>query len=379
MTWRGGWRGAGRALAAPLLCASLLAGCASSSKPKPTPLEEFTPKISGRAVWQSSIGDVRFPLVAVVRDGRFIVADDDGTVVAIEAETGREAWRASVGAKLSAGVGSDGRTTAVVTRDGELAAIEAGAVKWRKPIGTRVTTPPLVAGERVFVLGVDRSLHAFDALDGRRLWGTPRSGDPLTLSQSGVLLAVGDTLVAGQAARLAGFDPLRGTLRWEVPMASPRGTNEVERLADLVAPVYRDGDKVCVRAFQAAVGCADTARATLLWSRNFGGADGIAGDAQLVFAADAADRISAWRAGSGELAWSSERFVHRGLSTPLALGPTVVFGDGEGFVHWLSRDDGSTLLRLPTDGGAVVAQPVVAGTTLLVVTRKGGLFAFRPQ
>ena len=40
---------------------------------------------------------------------------------------------------------------------------------------------------------------------------------------------------------------------------------------------------------------------------------------------------------------------------------------------------GKTLLRLPTDGSPVVAQPVLAGTTMLVVTRNGGLFAFRPE
>jgi hypothetical protein len=61
------------------------------------------------------------------------------------------------------------------------------------------------------------------------------------------------------------------------------------------------------------------------------------------------------------------------------VGKTVVFGDAEGMVHWLSRDSGETLLRLPTDGSAVVAAPVVDGTTMLVVTRAGGLFAFRPE
>jgi outer membrane assembly lipoprotein YfgL len=370
-------RGAASVVAASLLVA-LLAGCASP-KPKPAPLEEFAPRISGRAVWQASIGKIGFPLVVPVRDGRFIVADDGGTVLALDADTGREAWRADVGARLSAGVGSDGRTAAVVTREGELVAIESGTVKWRKSIGTRVTTPPLVAGERVFALGVDRSLHAFDALDGRRLWSTPRTGDPLTLSQAGVLLPVGDTLVAGQGPRLSGFDPLLGSLRWEVPLASPRGTNEVERLADLVAPVVRDGDTICARAFQAAVGCVNTTRTALGWARNFGGANGIGGDAQQIVAADAADRISVWRTATGEVVWSSEKFVHRGLSTPLLLGPTIVFGDAEGFVHWLSREDGSNMLRLPTDGSEVAAQPAVAGTTLLVVTRNGGLFAFRPN
>jgi len=57
----------------------------------------------------------------------------------------------------------------------------------------------------------------------------------------------------------------------------------------------------------------------------------------------------------------------------------VVFGDSEGQLHFLSRTDGKTLLRLPTDGSAVVAQPVLSGSTMLVATAKGGLYAFRPE
>jgi outer membrane protein assembly factor BamB len=34
---------------------------------------------------------------------------------------------------------------------------------------------------------------------------------------------------------------------------------------------------------------------------------------------------------------------------------------------------------LSTDGGAIIAAPVISNTTMLVVTRKGGLFAFRPE
>jgi outer membrane protein assembly factor BamB len=46
----------------------------------------------------------------------------------------------------------------------------AGREFWRKRVPSSVVTPPLVAGERVFVMGVDRAVHAFDAIDGRRLW-----------------------------------------------------------------------------------------------------------------------------------------------------------------------------------------------------------------
>jgi len=79
------------------------------------------------------------------------------------------------------------------------------------------------------------------------------------------------------------------------------------------------------------------------------------------------------------LVWSHDRLLHRGLTTPVVAGPVAVVGDVEGLVHFLSLADGSTLLRLPTDGSPVVAPPALVGTTLLVVTRAGGLFALRPQ
>jgi len=356
----------------------LLAGCASD-KPKPTPLEQVTPKIAGRQVWSAKVDSVRFPLAVVLRDGNFIVASTNGTLLGLDAQTGRQLWSASAGAAVSAGIGSDGKFHAVVTVDNQLVVLDGTQVSWREQLKSRVTTPPLVAGERVFVMGVDRAVHAFDVRDGTRLWTLQRPGEALTLLNIGVLTAVKDTLVAGQGPRLAGIDPLRGTLRWEVPVGSPRGSNEVERLADVVGPALRVGNNLCARSFQVAVGCADAETGRLLWTRQFGGIHAIGGDAETVFAADATDRISAWRTDNGETLWTSERMLFRGLSAPASVGPAVVFGDFEGYVHFLDRKDGKTLLRLATDGSPVVGRPVLSGTTLLVVTRNGGLFAFRPE
>ncbi len=356
----------------------VLAGCAAD-KPKPTALETFEPKIAGRQVWQSQVGSIGFALVPAVKDGVFYVASGDGDIQALQADSGALLWRASAGAAISAGVGSDGRFTSVVTRDNEVVGFDSGRQAWRKRVPSRVVTPPLVAGERVFVIGVDRVVHAFDALDGRRLWTLARPGDPLTLAQASVLTAVRNTLVVAQGPRLAGIDPVKGTVQWEVPMASPRGSNEVERLADLVGPAVRTADRLCMRAFQSAVGCADAERGAVLWSRNVGGANAVGGDKDSVFGADASDRITAWRANTGDVIWTSEKLLYRGLSGALAVGPVVVFGDSEGFVHFLGTADGSQQLRLPTDGKAVVGTPVLSGNTLLVTTQGGGLFAFRPN
>ena len=369
-----------RRLAATLVFALVgLAGCSSTDKPKPTPLEELAPKIAGRQVWASSIGRIGFPLVPAAHEGVFFVASGDGAVLALRADNGEQLWRANAGGAIAAGVGSDGRYTSVVTRANEVVTFDGGRELWRKRLPSSVVTPPLVAGERVFVMGVDRAVHAFDAIDGRRLWTLQRPSDALTLAKAGVVAAFRNTLLVGQGARLAGVDPLRGTVVWEVPLASPRGSNEVERLADLVGPVLRIGDQVCARAFQSAVACAAAGRGALLWSRNVGGIQAVGGDAERVVGADASDRITAWRTANGDVAWTSEKLLYRGLSGAAVVGPVVAFGDNEGWVHFLSAASGEQQLRLRTDGTPVIGTPVLAGSTLLVTTQGGGLFAFRPN
>lgn len=367
-----------RAAAAAWVAAALLLTACSSDRPKPTPLAAYTPQARAQLVWRAKIDSVHFPMTVMARKGRFVVASSDGTLLALDAQSGAPLLRTQVGAKLSAGIGSDDRFAAVVTVDNVLVVFDGSREAWRQQLNSRVSTAPLVAGQRVFVMGVDRAIHAFDAADGTRLWDLKRPGEALTLLNTGVLTAVHDTLVAGQGPRLVGVDPDNGQVRWEAPLASPRGTNEVERLADLVGPAVRFGTTLCARAFQAAVGCGDAINGRLLWSRNVGGVNAIGGDEELLFGADASDRISAWRSSSGDAVWNNEQLLYRQLSAPTVYGGTVVFGDFEGQIHFLDRDSGKTLLRVATDGSPVQVKPVVEGDILLVVTRDGGLFAFQP-
>jgi len=366
------------------LAVGLLAGCSvfnsifGAEKPKPKELEPIVAPITVRPAWNQRIGAVQFPLTVAVNGNVLTLAASDGDVLAVEADSGRAVWRANVGAKISAGVGSDGSIAAVVTRDGELVALEGGRVKWKKVVGVRVATAPLVAGGRIFVLGVDRTVHAYDASDGIKLWQVQRPGDALTLSQTGVIVAFKNTLVVGQGPRMAGFDPITSTLRWEAPLGSPRGANEVERLADLIGPVVRSGDLICARSFQAAVGCVDAQLGNVAWTKNVGGTDAISGDAELLFGADASDRINAWRTATGDVAWTSESLMFRGLGAPAAVGQSVVFGDSSGTLHWFSRAKGESQARVPTDGSAIATPLVSIGGLLVVVTRDGGVFAFRP-
>ena len=370
-----------RARAAILLIA-ILPGCAffdGSNKPKPTELQPVNGFVSAKQAWVSRIGSVNFALDIANVGGVLHLAGSDGAVAAIDSRTGADVWRTNVGSRLSAGVGSDGKVAAVVTESNEVVALSDGREIWRQKLSAGVYTAPLVAGGRVFVLAADRSSHAFDGQTGRKLWSQQRPTEPLVLRQAGVLVAVNDTLVMGLAGRLAGLNPANGSIRWEVAIASPRGINDVERLVDLVGGVSRLGDVVCVRAFQANVGCVNTNRGSLIWTAPANGSQGVRGDERLLFGTEADGTVQAWARSTGARDWKSEALRYRGLSAPVVVGRSIAIGDTSGIIHLLSRSDGALLNRVSTDGSPIATAPILAGNTLVAVTRNGGVYGFVPE
>jgi outer membrane assembly lipoprotein YfgL len=357
-----------------------LSGCFGGvKKPQPAELQPVVALVSASQSWSTRIGTVRFPLEVAVSGNTVALASGDGTVALLEAATGRDVWRLALNTPIAAGAGSDGKVVAVVTKANDVVAVQDGREIWRQKLGAQVFTAPLVAGARVFVLAADRSVNAFDGQTGRKLWSQQRPTEPLVLRQSGVLRAVGDTLVVGLSGRLAGLNPSSGSIQWEAPIASPRGINDVERLVDLVGRVSRVGDTVCARAFQASIGCVNAARGSLLWTKPASGAQGIDGDERFLFGTESDGTVMAWRRTDGERVWSTDRLRYRGLTAPLMAGRSIAVGDSTGFIHLLSREDGSLLNRLPTDGSAIVASPVLAGNTLIAVTQNGGVYGFKPE
>jgi outer membrane protein assembly factor BamB len=362
-----------------LVLLALISCSSTQEKPKPVDLPPSAGLLGVKLAWSAKVGSISFPLEVKVNDRGLQVASSEGVIVSFDGQTGAELWRTNVGAPIAAGIGSDGERSAVVTRANDLVVLNAGREIWRQKMTAQVLTAPLVAGGRVFVLSADRSVTAFDGVSGRKLWTQQRPGESLVLRQSGVLLAVNETVVTGLSGRLVGLNPSNGAVKWDAPIAAPRGTNDIERLVDLVGRVSRIGDVVCARAFQAAVGCVDTARGSLLWTKPAVGFVGIHGDEKFVFGVESDSKIIAWAKADGLPAWTSERLRYRNLTAPLVVGRSIAVGDDSGNVHLLSRDDGSPLTRVATDGSAIVAGPVLAAGTLVVVTRNGGIFGFRPE
>lgn len=356
-----------------LALTGLLVACSSSiQRPKPAEITSVEVQQEIRAAWSARIGEVKLPLVAHVMPGAVALADSQGTVAVLDAQTGKDVWRIKLDQPIMAGIGGDDKWLAVVTRSNELVVLRDGQVQWRQNLMAESFTAPLVAGGRVFALSADRRVHAFDAQTGRRLWSQQRTGEPLVLRQNGLLMPFKNTLLVGFSGRLAGLSPDNGVARWEVAIATPRGTNDMERLVDLLGPGYRQNDWVCVRAFQAQIGCVDAERGQALWTRASVGESTLVGNGQWMYSVQSNGVVQAIDPKSGERVWENERLKYRQLGAALATPRGLWVGDSGGWLYLLSHADGKLLNRVRTDGQELAAPPVWAGQGQVVtVTRDG--------
>ena len=368
----------------PLAAALLLAaGCSSlnpfaSDKPKLAPLADFKPSVELVALWRADIGEAGPYLFepAVVGDSVY-AAGEDGNVARFEG--GREVWRADADTRLSAGVGADRSLAVVVTADGVAIAYDAnnGSERWRSPIGAEVLAQPAVDGSVVVLRASDNRLIALNARDGSRRWVYQRANPPLALRNfSGVLLE-GNVVLAGfPGGKLVVINTTNGGAMTELTVAPPRGSTELERVADVAGTPVVGRREVCAVTYQGRAACFDTSNGNALWARDFSSSVGMDRDARFAVITDDRDAVHALDVYSGASVWKQDAMARRVVSRPLIVGDHIVVGDVEGYIHALSRDSGAFAARARAGGGPVSAQPRSYGRGFVVQGRDGEITAY---
>lgn len=363
------------ALAALALSAGL-AGCASSWNPlvwvgimsepanKPTPLEPITAKLTARAAWTASVGkSASLGFRPDVEAGRIYAASTDGVVSVIEEETGRIASRAETGKVLSSGVEASDNRIIVGTLKGEVVALEPGGkVAWTTAVQGEVVAPVAVSRKVAVVRTADGRIFGLSTEDGKRRWVFQRPMPSLLLrSEAGVIASGGDVVAGAPNGKLVALDIEDGSLTWEVTVANPRGATELERIADVAGLPVMDGSNICAAAFQGKVACFEIASRNQIWSRDLSTARSMAVDTRYVYVVDDKGAVHALDKGSGASVWKQDKLQFRKLTAPLLVGGVIAVGDGFGYVHLLSPDDGSFVGRLATDGSQVISMVPAAG------------------
>ncbi|MFP6559488.1 outer membrane protein assembly factor BamB [Paraburkholderia sp. B3] len=372
----------------PVACAMTvlaLAACSSSKDERrdPVPLTEFKPVLNVQQVWKASVGKAGRYLFSPVAVGDAVyAAGANGSVAKFDAQTGKEIWKVKLKDDLSAGVGSDGNLTAVGGLKGQVDVLDNnGKLLWQATAPGEIISPPLVGNGLVIVRTIDGQIIAFNAQTAEQKWAYRNRAVPLNLRVSAGMTFAGDQAVlAGfPGGAFAAINLQTGDAFWETPVSYPKGVTEVERINDVSGPPTLIGATTCAVTFQGQLGCFDANSGRALWEKPFSSVSGIAQDDVAVVGADDWSVVHAYSVATGAQAWSSDKLKNRDLSVPVLLGHAVVMGDYQGYVHFLSLDDGSFVSRVKTDGSPIVAAPVLAGNTLVVQTKDGDLYGLRPQ
>ena len=355
---------------------SLAAGCSVFSgddgRNDPVPLKPFDAGLSVQIGWRAPVGrgtSIGFAPM-IVRDSVYAAAVD-GAVGRYELATGAAIWTIKVDGKLSAGVGSDGTTTAVVTQDGMIVALdETGQVKWKSKAASEVSVPPVVGFGVVVVRSGDYRIQAFNAQTGERIWNVQRPGPALALrAPSRMIMTEGLVITGIPGGKMIAINAGSGDVQWEGIVATPKGSTDLERVNDVVGSPAIVGPLLCAVAYQGRITCFDvSAGGRPAWSKDYSSTVGLAIDARQAYAPNQSDVVTAFSLQNGNVAWKQDALQHRKLTSPGVLPQAVAFGDYDGFVHFLAPDDGRLVARITVGGGAVRAPVQATQQGILVQT-----------
>ncbi|MBF6992171.1 MULTISPECIES: outer membrane protein assembly factor BamB [Cupriavidus] len=365
-------------------CLAALGGCSLFSKENKHPPAELKPvsaTLTVRQAWKADVGKSGpYSMQPAAAGNNVYVSSNNGNVMALEGASGRVLWKAKTDLDLTSGPGSDGSVTAVAGEKGAIYAFDAsGKQIWKKQVNGEVLSAPLVGNGLVVVRTTDTRVFGLDAGTGERRWIYQRSQTPLNLRAAMGMVFAGDGIVMGfPGGKLGVLTPGNGVLRWESTISYPKGVSEIERLNDVTGQPMISGRQVCATTFQGRVACLELASGQPQWGKDFSSPSGPAQDDNAIYASDEQSVVHAFDRQNGTERWKNDQMRNRRLGAPLALGRSVVMGDFEGYVHFLSREDGQVVARMKTDGSAITAAPVVAGQTLVIQTRDGDVFGFQP-
>jgi outer membrane protein assembly factor BamB len=348
----------------------------------PAELVEFESTLTVERIWSARVGGesegLRLGLSPATDGARIYAGSFDGRVAAFESLEGDRIWTTDTELPLAAGPGYDDGLLVFGTSDGDLLAMsaETGEEIWRQSVGSEILATPAIGSGVVVVRSVDGQLRGFSAIDGRQLWSVVQTVPALTTRGNTVPYIAGTVVVTGfDNGRLGAYEVSSGDAIWEVAVAIPTGRTELERLVDIGDGLQIVGNDVYAVGLGRAVAIA-LETGLMLWQQEVSSHSGLGADFNNVYVTNDFSEIVALDRAGGTPRWRQNELRLRDLTAPTRFGQTVVVGDLEGYVHWMSPDDGRFLARERASSQRISAPPLVVGQNLYTQSEDGSLTAF---
>jgi outer membrane protein assembly factor BamB len=369
-----------------LLLGFLVSGCgslfSSDTEEEPAELVDIEQPLEIETLWSTDVGsgteEQRVNLVPTIAGNRIFAADREGQIEALDRLTGELVWEAELELPVAGGPGVGNGLVLVGTSDGEVVALneEDGTEKWRARVSSEVLSVPKAALGVAVVQTIDGQVFGLDAETGTELWVYRREMPVLSLRGSSSPVIYESQVISGFAnGKLVSVDLNSGQLIWEATVAAPSGRSELERIVDIEGdPIIVDG-VVYVVTFQGQLAAFSATTGITLWERPFSSHAGLGADWRQIYVTDDQDNVWALDQTNGASLWKQDKLTGRRLTAPAALRDYVLIGDFEGYIHWLSVDNGRIVGRVDVGGDGFSTPPVVRDGTAYVYTNDGELSA----
>lgn len=364
--------------------ALILAACASDNVEPPAPLQPLLkPKLVAHEVWSRSISGydkVQGINLAPTSDGsQVFVSTDSGEVYAFSINSGGTNWKTKT--KIDAGAGAtygDGLVVEAAT-SGTVVALDAksGDEKWRVDVKGEILATPAVGLGFVVVRTTDGRVIALAADSGQERWKNSYDQPRLVLRGQGEPVVVDRTLLVGlDNGKLLGLGIDDGKQLWEATVSNPVGSDELSRLTDVDGALALGKDNVYAVGYRGQA--VDVSRYTgqVLWTRDLASATGASTDGDYVYVTDTHDAVWALEKSNGVPIWNQPVLRARDLTMPVPFGDALAVGDLQGYVHFISKKDGTILGRERVGSDPITAAPIVVGDKLVVQTTGGDVAAY---
>ena len=374
-----------RAIAPWVLMAAVITGCSSTPQSeKPLPLPELVSPVPVRELWSHGVGNADdYVFQPAVVGNTVYAADHKGWVSRLEvvgekADAVQLAWRADAAPRLTGGVAANEQIVVVGTLKGEVIALAAadGKLLWKGTLSAEIIAPAAIGDGVVVVRSGDNRLYGLDAKTGQRKWTYQRPIPSLSIRTTTAPVISEQLAFAGfPGGKVVAVNTATGVAVWEGTVSLPKGSNELERISDIVAAPVLGARELCAVAHQGRLACFDMTNGNLLWARDVSSAVGLALDNRAIYVTDDKGMIHAFDRAAGSTLWKQEKLVNRPVGAPLVRQGYVFVADGGGYVHLLSRDDGALRGRAAVGSGLVSSPLKVLESGVLVQTRRGALTA----
>jgi outer membrane protein assembly factor BamB len=253
----------------------------------------------------------------------------------------------------------------------------SGKLQWKSKLSSEVLSVPKYFDGLVIVRTGDSKIYGINANDGSRKWVYDRTGPSLALRSSAGVVVDGGAVYAGFAGgKLISIRADNGKLMWEASVAQPKGVTEIERIADITSLPVIDGPLVYAVAYQGRVAAVDRSTGRIIWNREISSLSGMSAEDARIYISHYLGSVYSLDYSTGKTFWRQGTLKNRRLTAPLPMSSLVAVGDVEGYVHFLSREDGSFNARVRLGESPILPQmTLINANTLLAQSLDGGVFA----